>query len=224
MATSPSTSGLASSLTDLMTSLAVIFILLLAASLNNYLEKGKDITNQILLKLKEELKEFEIKGVKVESDPKDPLSLLVFVPEGLLEFAFGKHDIPPAGSKFLKEFIPKLAGTICSARFEEEVSSIVVEGHTDSQGTDQYNLPLSQRRSMEVVQNSLMLLNQRDDKAALDLRRCYLRYVSASGRGSSEPFTDSSGKEIKDRSRRVVFKIRVRSVPEMIRSVLPSSQ
>src|SRR3989338_5365830 len=108
-----------------MTSLAVIFILLLAASLNNVLQGGEDTRNQILLQLREALREFAVKGVEVKSDPKDPLGLLVLVPTGLLEFAFNDARIPAAGIKFLKEFMPKLAGIGCSTQFKKEINSIV---------------------------------------------------------------------------------------------------
>ena len=50
--------GLASSLTDLMTSLAVIFILLLVAMLNNARAKGQNIRNEILIELQKELHSF----------------------------------------------------------------------------------------------------------------------------------------------------------------------
>jgi hypothetical protein len=46
------------------------------------------------------------------------------------------------------------------------------------------------------------------------LRTCFLTFLAASGRGSSEPFRDAAGKEVKARSRRVVFKIRVRSLEQ----------
>src|SRR5882724_9629701 len=114
MPLSEDSAGLASSLTDLMTSLAIIFILLLVVSLNNA-QQGIDETreqlraaeknvddaqrvlaaaqqktettrNQILDALEKVLASFAKQGVKVEPDPKDPLGLLVLVPEGLLNF------------------------------------------------------------------------------------------------------------------------------------------
>ena len=83
--------GLASSLTDLMTSLTVIFILLLVASLNNAQQEGEDTRNAILAELKKALQAFVTQGVEVKTDPKDPLTLLVLVPQCLLEFPFGKE-------------------------------------------------------------------------------------------------------------------------------------
>jgi outer membrane protein OmpA-like peptidoglycan-associated protein len=203
-------SSLASSLTDLMTSLMVIFVLLLVATLNNASAEGENTRNLILDRLKLDLQDFARQGVRVEKDPADPLGLLVLVPEGLLNFAVDRTDIPEGGVRFLSDFSPRLAKTACSERYRKEISSIVVEGHTDSSGTDEYNLQLSQERSMSVVQQTLKILGQGEpgDKA------CFLDFLSANGRGSKEPIRDADGNEDRDRSRRVVFKIRVRSLEQ----------
>ena len=215
MAVEDSGAGLASSLTDLMTSLAVIFILLLVASLNNAQQEGEATRNAILAELQKVLQAFMAQGVEVKTDPKDPLTLLVLVPQGLLEFPFGKDDIPQGGLKFLEDFIPKMAETICSPRFRKEINSIVVEGHTDSVGPDEYNIRLSQNRSLRVVFESLQVLStQLDDEATSNLRPCFLDFLSASGRGKVEPIGDQTTEEGRARSRRVVFKIRVRSLEQ----------
>jgi outer membrane protein OmpA-like peptidoglycan-associated protein len=237
MAVHGDSAGLASSFTDLMTSLAVIFILLLVASHNNEQEKLETAREQVadtqrqltaaeqktattrnamLMTLKQALEVFAAQGVRVEADPKDPLGLLVLVPEGLLAFAVGDVKIPPAGVDFLRAFTPELAATACSDMFKEELRSIVVEGHADSSGQEETNLPLSQARAMAVVQESLRILSSVGEHAtsSLSLRTCLLTFLSASGRGSSEPMLDVDGKEDKMRSRRVVFKIRVRSLEQ----------
>ena len=203
-------SSLASALTDLMTSLMVIFVLLLVATLNNASAEGENTRNLILDKLKLDLQDFARQGVRVEKDPTDPLGLLVLVPEGLLNFAVDRYDIPIGGEKFLSQFSPRLAKTACSERYKKEISSIVVEGHTDSRGTDEHNLQLSQERSLAVVQQTLQILGHDDSED----RACFLDFLSANGRGSKEPIRDASGNEDKDRSRRVVFKVRVRSLEQ----------
>src|ERR1700754_589578 len=107
MANENTESGLSSSMTDLMTSLAVIFILLLVASLNNSQQEGETTRNLILAKLKEkmeiELADYKDQGFEVKNDPKDPLSLIVIVPEGLLNFQSGKSDVPEKGIEFLNK-------------------------------------------------------------------------------------------------------------------------
>jgi outer membrane protein OmpA-like peptidoglycan-associated protein len=237
--------GLASSLTDLMTSLAVIFILLLVASHNNEqqalevqqeelasqqqtlahtqadldearreLDKAKEKTGttryQLLLELQNVLKRVPAEGVRAEADPHDPLGLIIIVPEQLL-FALDEDKMPRGGVEFLGKFTPELARTVCSDKFEKEISAIVIEGHTDSSGTDAHNLPLSQRRSMTIVRESLDVLSKTpaDPSGSSMLRECFLNFLSASGRGSREPRCQDPRC-----NRRVEFKIRVRSLEQ----------
>jgi len=205
-------SGLSNSFTDLMTSLAVIFILLLCASLYNAQSEGEASRNSVLEQLRKELREFTKSGVEVRSDPKDPLGLLILVPQGLLQFDVDKADIPAGGQEFLRSFIPKLSNVVCSDRFVKDINSIVVEGHTDSSGPDKHNWQLSQRRSMAVVDSSLDVLGE--GSATETQRPYFLQFLSASGRGKAEPVLDPTGEENKALSRRVVFKIRVRSLEQ----------
>jgi outer membrane protein OmpA-like peptidoglycan-associated protein len=215
MASPSSSNELASSLTDLMTSLAIIFVLLLVASLNNMQRKSQQTVNDILVALQKQLQEYVVNGVQVSIDPKDPLGLLILVPEGLLQFQTNQDVIPAAGVEFLRSFSPKLATIACSPQFRGEINSIVIEGHADSSGGVDINLPLSQRRSMAVVTQTLNLLALTEpvDEASA-LRSCFLRFVSATGRGSEEPLLKPDQTEDADRSRRVVFKIRVRSLEQ----------
>ncbi len=204
-------SGMSSSFADLMTSMAVIFILLLCASLNNSQQEGQTTRNSVLAEMQKALKEFVAGGIEVKSDPKDPLGLLVLVPEDLLAFKLDQADLSPGGESFLKLFIPKLSRIVCSSRFANEVNSIVVEGHTDSSGTARHNWDLSQKRSMSVVRASLKVL---DENGVSGEKTAFLQLLSASGRGSAEPVTDPSGEENSPSSRRVVFKLRFRSVEQ----------
>lgn len=205
--------GLSSSLSDLMTSLAVIFILLLVAMLNNTLQQTKGTKSQVLSRFQQTLKDFQTQGVEVQADPKDPPGLLVVVPEGLLKFEQGKADIPQAGKEFVAEFIPKFVAAACSPEIKPGIGSIVVEGHTSSEGDEKANLRLSQARSISVVQESLDVLdNHRESDSAAD-HKCFLDFVSATGRGSAEPI-EVVGKEDRSLSRRVVFKIRVKSLEQ----------
>ena len=206
-------SGLASSLTDLMTSLAVIFILLLVAMLNNQRQQATETRNLVVSRLQAALERFKLQGVEVKSDPKDPLVLLVIVPEDLLKFEQGKSDIPPAGFTFLQTFTPKFVSTACSTDLRDGISSIVVEGHASSEGNPTDNLSLSQRRSMAVIQQSLVVLDESSHPETSNDYKCLLSLISATGRGSAEPVL-INGEEDRPHSRRVVFKIRIKSLEE----------
>jgi outer membrane protein OmpA-like peptidoglycan-associated protein len=196
-----------------MTSLAVIFILLLVAMLNTARQQAEGTKSQVLSKLQEALEIFRKEGVQVRTDPKDPLGLLVVVPEGLLKFEQGKSQIPPAGGVFVKEFIPRFVTTACSVELKQGISSIVVEGHASSEGDEKLNLRLSQARSMSVVQDSLDVLDDPTSGDPQDDHKCFVDFVSATGRGSAEPI-EVDGREDRSLSRRVVFKIRVKSLEQ----------
>jgi outer membrane protein OmpA-like peptidoglycan-associated protein len=207
-------SGLASSLTDLMTSLAVIFILLLVAMLNNQRQQSAVTKSLVVSRLEAALERFKEQGVEVKSDPTDPLVLLVIVPEDLLKFEQGKSEIPATGYEFLGTFVPKFVSTACSTEIRQGISSIVVEGHASSEGKESDNLSLSQRRSMAVIQQSLGVLDSSDRPDAPEDHRCFLSLISATGRGSAEPVFYVNGEEDRPHSRRVVFKIRIKSLEE----------
>jgi outer membrane protein OmpA-like peptidoglycan-associated protein len=221
MATEHEHTGLVSSLTDLMTSLAVIFILLLVAMLNNARQQAEGTKSQVLARLQKALEMFQKEGVQVTTDPKDPLGLLVVVPQGLLKFEQGEFQIPPDGEVFVRNFIPKFVRTACSADLRPGISSIVVEGHASSEGNEKlsqseiekFNLKLSQERSMSVVQESLDVLDDPSSGDSQDDHKCFVDFVSATGRGSAEPI-ETNGAEDKFLSRRVVFKIRVKSAEQ----------
>ncbi len=209
-------SGIANSFTDLMTSLAVIFILLLCSFMNNAFEEGQRTRASILKQLQLQLKDFEVKGVTVKEDKNDPLALLILVPEGLLEFQTDRSEIPLSGNEFLASFIPRLTDTIYLPEFRNDISSVVVEGHTDSRGSDAHNLALSQQRSMSVVSKCINILDSSKDSANnVNYKSDYfLRVLSASGRGKQDLMLTEDGKEDQPQSRRVIFKIRVRSFEE----------
>jgi outer membrane protein OmpA-like peptidoglycan-associated protein len=204
-------SSMSNSFTDLMTSLAIIFVLLLCASMHNVRQESETSRNLVLSAVHRQLNDFMARGIDVKPDPKDALGILILVPENLLAFKFDKADIPPGGVSFLRSFIPRLSGILCSEQFLKEVNSVVVEGHTDSSGSARHNCELSQRRSMSVVKTSLDIL---DVNRMERERNIFLKLLSATGRGSAEPMTGLNGEENMPLSRRVVFKVRVRSLEQ----------
>ena len=216
--------GLGHSLMDLMTSIAVIFILLFLVFLHN---KNEEIASrerqtqtnrdELFDKLRRELGADA--GVEVRKDPGDRLTLLIELRDDpdILSFAFKSHEIREKGKVFLQQFIPRLSDIVCSEEAEKIVDSLIIEGHTDSSGTDDSNTELSARRATAVLIESHGIIAERetaDDSDHGRLERCFLRLSQATGRGEQELIKKIDGKEDEKASRRVVIKVRVKSMEQ----------
>lgn len=214
---------LSHSLTDLVTSLMVIFILLMLVFINNRASQQAVVVQDLMKDLKVQLKDGggPTQGAQaggdgnheamIQRDLKDPGTLLFIVPERVMNFAVNESQLKPEGVAFIQKRIPQLAHILGNDQFRPFIDAIIVEGHTDKtrpahlseSAGEQWNLRLSQDRSMEVVKQSLAAL-----AAEPDLRAFFLAKLSASGRGESDPVSEHASD---DDNRRVVFKIRIKS-------------
>jgi hypothetical protein len=201
-----------SSLTDLMTSLMVIFVLLLVTKLNNQAGQKESAVRYILERLQAHAKTFQ-DGEKLyrQGDV-----IVIVIPDQLMSFKQasaerGGADLSTQGREYLGRHIPGWAQILCDPSARQSVDTIVVEGHSDTKpfgATDdkinkKKNLELSQQRSMAVVAESLMLLDQKTNEKA-----CFLELLSATGRGDAHPINLSD--PYSPQNRRVEFRIRVR--------------
>ena len=59
-------------------------------------------------------------------------------------FDFGKNELKEEGKALLNAFIPVYIRTLMSEENEGYVGEIIIEGHTDTDGTYERNLELSQ--------------------------------------------------------------------------------
>ena len=164
-------------------------------------------------------------GGRLLPGPNGPASFLMYETASLENFSvkvgdkqafqmtnFEAEVTPPADGKameFIGNFTPTLLHTVCEPDIKDNIRSVVIEGHTDSdRPADKpfYNLELSQRRALAVLTAML----QTDDYVG---RECLLDVASASGRGERDVIK-VDGIEDKDKSRRVVFKINMKSQQE----------
>ncbi|MDR3409828.1 MAG: OmpA family protein [Formivibrio sp.] len=204
------TDHLSSSLTDLMTSLMVIFILLLLVFVSHTASKDAVLTDVLLTKLRKDLQPQGFNENTIRPDPRDKNAILVIVPGKLMNFRIQKADLKDDGKDFLKGYIPNFAHILCDNDYRASIESIVVEGHTDRtswagrtpEQSQDSNLKLSQDRSMAVVEESLADLEGAGKEQD---RSCFLEKLSATGRGEQEP------EKTDDESRRVIFRIRIKA-------------
>jgi flagellar motor protein MotB len=209
----------ASTLTDMMTSLAVIFVLLLVIFLKQAHDQSKRAKDDVREQLEAFLKE---KSLALKQDAEDPLKLTVAVGENQLQFPVAGSSLSSQGASFVDSFFRNFASKICAAEMQNKVDSIVIEGHTDTSGERtpegvRSNIALSQRRSYSVLEQALKSVQ--GDSPTYE---CLLKLTSANGRGSRSPlFTNNAYNP--DLSRRVEIKIRVRSAEQQFKAMAESA-
>jgi chemotaxis protein MotB len=199
---------MSSALTDLMTSLMVIFILLLVAKLNSQATGTERSVDYVVDQLTKTKLFHEGESIRKDGDV-----IVVVIPQELMSFKQataerGGADLSPEGRAYLKETVPRLANTLCRGDVRRHVDTIVVEGHSDKKGVgsgnetkdQEENLKLSQQRSMAVVAESMAILGE--------TRGCFVDLLSATGRGDAHPLDVANVSS--PLNRRVELRIRVK--------------
>jgi len=191
------------SFTDLMTSLAVIFILLLVATLNDAFSEGAQAVTDLREAVVKELTELKL---NLTPDPEDPYTQIINLAEDKVKFQYDKANLSSEGKDLIGQLFNVLAPALCEDKLREKLESVIVEGHTDLQGNNSikgklHNVDLSQKRAFAVLDHAFNVLDKTHKKEL----ECLRKIAISVGRGSSKPKQDD------DSSRRVEVKIRVKS-------------
>src|SRR5215470_7247649 len=203
-------------LTDLMTGLMVIF-LLIAVSYMLQVESDaariKDVAiaySEIKDALFEDLnREFRRDLPKWNAQLiKTDLTIRFSEPEVL--FATGSSELKPEFQAILQDFFPRYVRILTSKKYRDSISEVRIEGHTSSDWNgvgsagDAYflNMELSQARTRSTLAYVLSLAGDPVQMAGLR------KFVTANGLSSSRLITDDKGVEDVARSRRVEFRVR----------------
>ncbi len=224
------------SYSDMMAALLLIFILIISFTLlqsaSVYEEKQEELEEQqeliaeqqqLLEEQQEELdrivgirsdlvealkEEFEDSSLNVSVDEKTGAITL----DASILFDVDDSELKEEGEEFLQEFLPKYCSVLLSDEYSEYVSEIIIEGHTDTNGTYIYNLELSQQRAFSVAKYCLDTNSNILDSDEMDVLRSVL---TANGKSYSNPIYNDDGTVDMDASRRVEFKFRLQD-EEMI--------
>jgi outer membrane protein OmpA-like peptidoglycan-associated protein len=188
-----------------MTSLAVIFILLLAAYITRVEDGNAKPASSKSPATTEREAPLQPHHLTVERSGAEPDVMRVIIPEAILTFELGKSTLLPQAEAFLADTIPYYATMICGPQ-GHEVVSFVIEGFTDDQGDDIRNLRLSQDRSFAVLVKGLEIIRARLPWAY----ECFQQKASANGRGRQDLVHNAAGQPDREKSRRVIFKIHLR--------------
>ena len=115
-------------------------------------------------------------------------------------FDEGSAALKPEGKAFLRQFIPIYSQVIFSSGIEDQISRVVIEGHTSSNGSYESNLELSLLRSLSVTKYVFSNDLQFSTKQNLSQK------ILSSGRGE----IDANQKTDKSSDRKVLFRFQFR--------------
>lgn len=112
-------------------------------------------------------------------------------------FALDKADLSPEGKAFLQKFMRAYTSVVFDKRYEGYIDSILIEGHTDTDGTREHNMELSQNRANNVM-NYCLSAECGDNADVADM-------FSAVGIADDRPVMNADGTVDMEGSRRVTF-------------------
>jgi len=173
----------------------------LVANLQAQKAKIKSLTG-IKLKVISELK--EALGDKIDIDKKTGSLRLA----SNILFGSGEAVLKPEAEVELKKAFVEYIGTlVTNDKIKPHLDKIIVEGHTDSVGSYIYNLNLSQKRALAVMEYLLTL----DFTKEHNIKPLMI----ASGRAYLDIIKDENGVEDKNASRRIEIKFRLKNEDAM---------
>ncbi len=127
-----------------------------------------------------------------------------------LMFESGQDFISAAGQSQLYQLIPVYLEVLMRPQYADYVAEIIIEGHTDSNGSYIYNLELSQNRALSVAKFCLEMPSLSGAQ-----RGVLTQILTAKGRSFSNIIRNADGTENMTASRRVEIKFRLKDT-EMI--------
>lgn len=197
---------------DLMAGLLFIFILLLMGTLLRVQQKAEqdeevarrydEIKTQLYIDLQDEFKD-DLKTWRASIDP----SLSVRFQEPSMLFDEAKSELKDSFKIILNDFFPRYVAVLKRKQYKDNIEEIRIEGHTNSNGGYFSNMKLSQDRTRAVLEYCLGLMKPQD-------RQWAKRLITANGLSSSHPIM-RNGKEDKQLSRRVEFRVRTNAEKQL---------
>lgn len=164
------------------------------------LDKLIGIRGDVVESLKEE---FENTNLKLAVDSQT--GAITFESEVL--FDYGAYELKSEGKTFLIEFLPRYFHVLLNSEYKEYIGEVIIEGHTDTQGSYISNLELSQKRAFAVA--AFCLADESNVLPTMDIHELR-EIVTANGRSYSNPIYNEDGTVNMEASRRVEVKFRLK--------------
>ena len=153
-------------------------------------------------------KEFSKNNVSVDIDAQTGALTL----NANVMFDYDQSELTDEGKSELANILPIYCKVLLQDDYKKYLAEIIIDGYTDTDGDYDYNLELSQKRSLAVAQ---YLTEIQGNFLSSDEISDLQNYLTVNGHGSANPVLDSKGNEDKNASRRVEVKFRLKD-DEMI--------
>lgn len=125
-------------------------------------------------------------------------------------FGFDSSELSTEGKAYIDSFMGAYAEVILDESLDGVISKIQLEGHTDSNGSYNYNLTLSEKRAQAVLD---YCLSSSSTSMNRDQKEKFSQIADTVGYAFSDLVYDSNGKEDAEASRRVAIKFYVTENP-----------
>ena len=143
------------------------------------------------------VKEFTAAGVEAEVDE---TSGTIRMKSEVL-FDRGSYSISKEGEKYIDSFIGSYAKVLLGDDFTDKIERIEISGHTDNEGSYEYNLGLSEKRAEATLK---YCLQSKDNGMDETQRKAFESVAESVGYSYSDPiFVEDSDQIDMDASRRV---------------------
>lgn len=194
------------SISDLMSSLLMIFVLALSYFMLSYSQKtavlveNEDKRQEVLTLLEEKLKSQGIE-VKVVKDMG-----ILRLPEGIL-FDPGEATLKPSGLKAISILAPSLKEVLHNPDYKDSIETIFIEGHTDSDpirsGKFPSNWELSAQRAINTWKELIRVEPELDQLSNKNGQP----FFSISGYADRRPVASNDNQDNKRQNRRIDVRI-----------------
>lgn len=157
------------------------------------------VRKQLVSELNNEFNSDDEMGIDID----EKTGAIIFDTEIL--FAYDDDELKDESFAFLDEFVPRYLDVLLASDYEDYVAEIIIEGHTDRDGSYLYNLELAQNRAYSVA--SYLLGDDFPDKT---IQNELEQKLTVNSKSFTDFRTDENGEYSADASRRVEFKFRLK--------------
>lgn len=190
------------SISDLMSGLLAIFILVLSYFILNFSQATaqltqNDVTRAELLRFMQ--KELEREGIKVVVDEQHGI---LRISEGVL-FDVGAADVKPQGQIVIRKLSSVLGTALESEQFKGRVETIFIEGHTDNVPIITDIFPSNWELSTKRAINTWITMSNANPKLTTILNDKSEIIFSVSGYADTRPIAENSTEEGRRDNRRI---------------------